>query len=213
MAQRRTELGLAGPGGDLGWFKTASEEIFADEGLFDWRSFHESGRHCNLKARVTDVHKPLVAASRMTGKTMIATFGSSSESQAARMIMELTWREPRNKPGRRSDETLSKSERIASTRVRPKALHRVFLGRQDHEQPERRDRQGVADDVELHALRGDQRRDCEITTTTSGGSVGGTDLGRRGKNMECLAMYNFRKLVEAPRWAGAPTGPARSDTC
>ena len=79
----------------VGSFKTASGENTAVEAPLHRSSGPESGRLCKFSARVTDAHKPLVSASRVTSRKTIAIRDSkgAAESPTARKIRKLTQRE------------------------------------------------------------------------------------------------------------------------
>ena len=53
---------------ELNSFKTASGEVLPDEGQLMWPCFLQDGRKCRLRGHVTDVHKPLISAGRVSGK-------------------------------------------------------------------------------------------------------------------------------------------------
>eukprot|EP00971_Amphidinium_carterae_P220005 4367367-Amphidinium_carterae.3 len=57
---------------DVSSFRTASGEIIEDGGAVRIRGYLESGSSCTMNARKADVHKPLVSASKMLKKGMVA---------------------------------------------------------------------------------------------------------------------------------------------
>ena len=65
---------------ELNSFKTASGEILPDEGQLMWPCFLQDGRKCWLRGHVTDVHKPLISASKVLGKDKVAILHSSGGS-------------------------------------------------------------------------------------------------------------------------------------
>ena len=86
-------------------FKTASGEILADEGVRVVHGYLENGCACSLKGHVTDVHKPLMSASRMAVKddliSVVHSLGGHlipKTSTLAQKIRELVNQELRRDP-------------------------------------------------------------------------------------------------------------------